>query len=86
MAVDEHVMAAIRLRRQLRELQDQLQQSQATANEMLKVSGLIEQGIDLKKIQIKAEELPALLELAHKIEIENNIVNGDHSTSGRIAV
>lgn len=88
MSLDPQVIAGIRLRRQLQELRAALKVSEAVAEQMLSLSGILERGIDPRQVQVKPEELPALLELARKIEAEEAMldVSGRPPASGRVEV
>jgi hypothetical protein len=87
-SLDPQVIAGIRLRRQLQELRAALKVSEAVAEQMLSLSGILERGIDPRQVQVKPEELPALLELARKIEAEEAMldVSGRPPASGRVEV
>lgn len=88
MSFDPQVIAGIRLRRQLQELRSALKVSEAVAEQMLSLSGILERGIDPRQVHIKPEDLPALLELARKIEAEEAMLEplGRPPTSGRVEV
>ena len=88
MSLDPQVIAGIRLRRQLQELRAALKVSEAVAEQMLSLSGILERGIDPRQVQVKPEELPALLELARKIEAEEAMLDlsGRPPASGRVEV
>jgi len=87
-SLDPQVIAAIRLRRQLQELRAALKVSEAVAEQMLSLSGILERGIDPRQVQVKPEDLPALLELARKIEADEAMLDlsGRPPASGRVEV
>ncbi len=88
MSLDPQVIAGIRLRRQLQELRAALKVSEAVAEQMLSLSGILERGIDPRQVQVKPEDLPALLELARKIEADEAMLDlsGRPPASGRVEV
>jgi hypothetical protein len=87
-ALDPQLIAGIRLRRQLQELRAALKVSEAVAEQMLSLSGILERGIDPRQVQVKPEDLPALLELARKIEADEAMLDllGRPPASGRVEV
>jgi hypothetical protein len=87
-SLDPQVIAGIRLRRQLQELRAALKVSEAVAEQMLSLSGILERGIDPRQVQVKPEDLPALLELARKIEADEAMLDlsGRPPASGRVEV
>ena len=89
MALDRQIIQNIRLKRQTAELAAALKVSQALAEQLVEVSGLKERGIDPSKVQASPQDLPALLELAARIEAEEAMLLDDTTTrreSGRRAV
>jgi len=87
MVINREVIQAIRLRRSTEELEGLLAKGDALAEELLRLSGLLEQGIDPREIKLTPQQLAELLELVKSTETE--LLMGEaaqHRGSGRSQV
>lgn len=85
MAVDKQVISQIRLRRQAQALQAALKVSEAVAEQLLQVSGVLERGVDPRKLRVQPQDLPELMALARRIEAEEAMLDS-LPPPGRVAV
>ncbi len=70
MVVNREVIQAVRLKRSVQEIEGLLAQGDALAHELLQTSGLLEKGIDPRKLDLTPEQLADLIERARKLEKE----------------
>jgi hypothetical protein len=87
MVVHKEVIQAIRLKKQLAAVQAQLEMGQALREQLLALSGLVEQGVDPRHIEASAQNIQELLKLAEQLEVELKLREGDgYRPAGRIQV
>jgi len=68
MVVNREVIQAVRLKRSVQEIEALLAEGDALAHELLQTSGLLEKGIDPRKLDLTPEQLADLIERARKVE------------------
>lgn len=75
-----HAVRERRLREAVRALEAAMAEGRTVSRELLRVSGLLERGIDPQRIRCSAGDLQRLLSLARAIEAEELSAQGPDTT------
>lgn len=67
-----HAVRLKRLRKAVQALEDALSEGRSVSVELLRVSGLLERGIDPRQIRSTMGDLPRLIEVARAIESQHD--------------
>ncbi len=70
MVVHREIIQSIRLKRSVQEIEKLLSQADSLACELLEKSGLLDKGIDPRKLQLTPAQLDQLIQRARALESE----------------